>query len=183
MNYMIDNGLGQFGDSVLFFIFGVIGGVQVFLFGFLVNVYVVEQDLIVYVVFGEVMYDFIEKFMLMGGFRFIYEEKEFMSDFVLDLIINVFGVGFEDVDVSVNWIFFIGCVSVDYVFMEDFLVYVSWLWGFCFGGFNGCVMVILNVGFYDFEIVSSYEIGVCIDWFGNCLCINLILFYVSYNDK
>lgn len=75
-----------------------------------------------------------------------------------------------------------GKVSVDYKIDEGVMLYGYYARGFKSGGFNGRITDPRDIGPYNPEYISTFEIGMRSDWFGNRLRANVSLFHNKWDD-
>lgn len=129
-------------------------------------------------VFGEATYDLSDKFELVVGGRYSWEERGGSNDVTFQ---NLLGgtlanqADFEDED----WDAFTPKLGLNYYLNDDVFVYGTVSEGFKAGGFN--IGSYQNTPFEPEEILS-YELGVKADFLGSRLRLNTALFYYDYTD-
>lgn len=75
-----------------------------------------------------------------------------------------------------------GKVSIDYKIDPNVMLYAYYARGFKSGGFNGRITDPRDIGPYNPEYISTYEVGVRSDLLGNRLRLNLSSFYNKWSD-
>ncbi|MDT0575469.1 TonB-dependent receptor [Croceicoccus sp. F390] len=112
-----------------------------------------------YAAFANFTYDVTDALTVEAGGRYTYEKKRFSQNSVriasgLPLIPGVVPYTLEE-----NWDAFSPRLSVGYDITPDVLAYASWSRGFRSGGFNGRPTSAAEVGSYDPEFLTAYEVG------------------------
>lgn len=113
-----------------------------------------------YAVFGNFTYDLTDALTVEVGGRYTYEKKRFTQRSLrvasqLPLI-----PGFYPYTLRDNWDAFTPRASVSYKFTPSIMGYASWSRGFRSGGFNGRPTAEVEIGSYDPEYLTAYEVGV-----------------------
>lgn len=134
-----------------------------------------------YAVFGNFTYDLTDALTVELGGRYTYEKKTFFQRSTriasgLPLI-----PGFFPYTLSENWGAFSPRVSMSYKISPDVLGYASWSRGFRSGGFNGRPTAQAEIGSYNPEYLTAYEVGVKSS-FGPVV-LNLAAFRNEYKDQ
>lgn len=132
--------------------------------------------------FGNATYRVNEKLSFDIGARLTHESKEFDQTAQrifaqVPLIPGVPGYQLEE-----SWTNFSPKVSVNYEFNDEVRGYGIISQGFRSGGFNGRPTSEAEIGSFDPEILTSYEIGLKNDLFDRRLRLNVGAFYNQYED-
>jgi iron complex outermembrane recepter protein len=153
-----------------------------------------ERD--VWAAFAEFHIDLTDQLMLTLGGRYTEEEKDYLgtarvgvgyvpgSDpsalFIYGepVFVDAGGAGDDE-----DWDEFTPKVGLDYRINDDVLTYLTYSEGFRSGGFNGRNTEPDNIGPYDPEFVSNWELGMKADFLDRTLRLNLAAFYNEYDDK
>lgn len=137
---------------------------------------------ILWVGFGQISYDVIDRFMFIVGLCQICDEKYICLLKIVDIVVGVViykgCIDVEMFDIMLSW-----DVSVMYVFNLQLSVYVCVVCGFCGLIIQGC-LVVFNVDFIivDLEIILFWEVGIKSSLWDNCLCVNVVVFIYVVND-
>jgi iron complex outermembrane receptor protein len=112
-----------------------------------------------YAAFGNFTYDLTDALTVELGGRYTYEKKTFSQRSLrvasqLPLI-----PGFYPYTLSKNWDAFSPRASLSYKIASNVLGYASWSKGFRSGGFNGRPTSQAEIGSYDPEHLTAYEVG------------------------
>ena len=132
--------------------------------------------------FGNATYRVSEKLSFDIGARLTHESKEFDQTAhrifaQVPLIPGVPGYQLEE-----SWTNFSPKVSVNYEFNDEVRGYGIISQGFRSGGFNGRPTSEAEIGSFDPEILTSYEVGLKNDLFDRRLRLNVGAFYNQYED-
>lgn len=134
-----------------------------------------------YAAFGNFTYDLTDALTVELGGRYTHETKVFSQNAVrvasnLPLIPGVTPYTLED-----SWDAFSPRASLSYDFTRDVMAYASFSRGFRSGGFNGRPTAAAEVGSYDPEYLTAYEIG--LKSIVGPMTINLAAFRNEYTDQ
>ncbi|UCG71384.1 MAG: TonB-dependent receptor [Chromatiales bacterium] len=135
--------------------------------------YVGDAETTAYAGFGQVNWQFADRWSLTAGARYSYEEKEVDYTSELSFIPLTLPVDEDD-----DWDSITPKVGIDFFLNEDVMFYASVTKGFKSGGFN----LIAVQSSYDDEEVWSYEIGSKGTYFDGRLLLNASAFYYDYDD-
>ena len=137
-----------------------------------------RQRTINYAAFGNFTYDLTSDLVLELGGRYTYEKKTFsqISTRIASGIPLV-----PSYTLTKNWDAFTPRASLSYKFQPNILGYVSWSRGFRSGGFNGRPTAPIEIGSYDPEYLTAYELGFKSN-LGPVL-LNLAAFRNEYKDQ
>ena len=154
------------------------------------------QDLDAWAVFVDLGYSVNQKLSLSFGGRFSYEEKDFTSDLIVNVIYGgtipdfVPGLGGLSLPpgavLSVaphftakdDWTDFSPRFVIDYQANERIMTYLSYTQGFKSGGFNAFGLEQA----FDPEGIDAFEVGIKSDLLGSKLRLNLSAFLYDYTD-
>lgn len=116
------------------------------------------------------------------GGRLTYEEKEFeqTAQRIFAQVPLIPGVPGYQLDES--WTNFTPKISVNYEFNDEVRGYAIVSQGFRSGGFNGRPTSEAEIGSFDPEILTSFEVGLKNDLFDRRLRLNVNAFYNQYED-
>ena len=109
-----------------------------------------------YALFGNFTYDLTDALTAEVGARYTWEQKTFSQRSIR------VGSGMNLVDpytLSEDWKAFSPRASLAYKFAPNILGYASWSRGFRSGGFNGRPTAEIEIGSYDPEYLTAYELG------------------------
>ncbi len=134
-----------------------------------------------YAAFANFTYDITDALSAEIGGRYTFERKRFTQDAVriasgLPLIPGVTPYTLEE-----DWDAFSPRASLSYDITPEVMTYASWSRGFRSGGFNGRPTAAAEVGSYDPEFLTAYEVGVKSS-FGPTV-LNLAVFRNEYTDQ
>jgi iron complex outermembrane receptor protein len=135
--------------------------------------------------FGNVNYHLTDRLSISGGVRFTEEEKDYFrttSTFSSNPLFTANPALGSPMNRNETWDDVSGLISLDYQATDNVLLYGRVAQGFKSGGFNGRANNAGEDAPYDPETVTSYEVGVKSDWFGNTLRANFAAFYNDYRD-
>jgi iron complex outermembrane receptor protein len=126
-------------------------------------------------VFADVTYALTDRWLLTGGARWTYEEKDyavqregfFNAPLVTDRAVN-------------DWAEPSGGVGIEYLFSEDVMAYLKFTRGFRAGGYNAGSS--LPNPQFDPEFVKSWEAGLKSTWLQDSLRVNVSAFSNQYED-
>ncbi|ARS26308.1 TonB-dependent receptor [Sphingomonas sp. KC8] len=131
-----------------------------------------------YAAFGNFTYDLTDALAVELGGRYTWEKKTFSQRSIR------VGNGSNLVmpyTLTKDWDAFSPRASVSYKFQPNLLGYASWSKGFRSGGFNGRPTAEIEIGSYDPEHLTAYEVGIKSN-FGPVM-INLAAFRNEYKDQ
>lgn len=144
-----------------------------------------------YALFGNLTYDFTDKFSVTGGLRWTLEEKDI--DLQLTQLVRNAGTGAlqpqatlgsnGQQSLSESWDAFTYDVTPEYRINDNLRVFFRYAHGFRSGGFNtGLSTSLGQLTAVDPEYLDSYELGLKSEWFDGRLHANANLFYYDYED-
>ena len=144
-----------------------------------------------YALFGNLTYDFTDKFSVTGGLRWTQEKK----DIDLDLtqltritangpLVPLAGVGTNGNRQENNtWEDWTYDLTPEYRINDNLRVFFRYAHGFRSGGFNtGLSTSLSQLTTVDPEQLDAYEIGLKSEWFDHRLTANANIFYYDYSD-
>lgn len=134
--------------------------------------YVGDAETTAYAGFGQVNWQFADRWSLTAGARYSYEEKE------VDYSTTIFAPPSIRIDDDDDWDSITPKVGIDFFLNEDVMFYGSITKGFKSGGYN----LIAVQSSYDDEEVWSYEVGSKGTYFDGRLLLNASAFYYDYDD-
>ncbi|WP_425407890.1 TonB-dependent receptor [Hyphococcus sp.] len=166
------------------------------------------QDSKAYALFGDLTYALSDRLTLAGGFRYTWEEKDWIGrnqrvyqalDGGFDPSLNTMTLGpldaadfdrFSDgvLESSGTWEEPAWRGTASYEWSDDFYTYFTAARGFRSGAFNdqsgttGNPLTPAGIAPTDPEIATSYEVGFKSDWFDNTFRLNVTGFLVKYKD-
>jgi iron complex outermembrane receptor protein len=135
-----------------------------------------------YAVFGNATYDLTDAMTLELGGRYTYERKRFTQSATRIYSGAPLLAGLPEYTLKKSWDSFTPRASLSYKFTPDIMGYASWSKGFRSGGFNGRPTSVEEIGSYDPERLTSYEVGLKTS-FGRIATINLAAFRNDYRDQ
>ncbi|MGB0921462.1 MAG: TonB-dependent receptor [Alphaproteobacteria bacterium] len=144
-----------------------------------------DQETTSYAAFGQVNWRPTEKWTLIGGLRYSYEEKELDRVYDVQDVSVVFAValGLEDYEAHRNKSEddLSGKASVKYQITDDAMAYLTWAQGYKAGGYNA------NSSFedqleFDPEYSTTWEAGVKTEWWDRAMTVNVGLFRTEFED-
>jgi len=144
-----------------------------------------------YALFGNLTYDFTEKFSLTGGLRWTLEKKDI--DLNLTQLVRNAGTGAlqpqatpgsnGSASLDKSWDAFTYDITPEYRFNDNLRVFFRYAHGFRSGGFNtGLSTSLGQLTSVDPEYLDSYEFGIKSEWFDGRLHANANVFYYDYED-
>lgn len=132
--------------------------------------------------FAQANWYFAEDWTLTVGGRYTEDEKDYFIDAELFVGGNfVPPSSFED-DLNASWSNFSPRAAIEYSPTDNLLYYGSISTGYKGGGFNSRGTLPQNVGPYDEETVTAYEIGLKSDLLDGTMRLNLAAFFNDYQD-
>ncbi len=134
-----------------------------------------------YAAFGNFTYDLTDALTVEVGGRYTYEKKTFFQRSLRIASQMPLIPGFFPYTLSKNWDAFTPRASISYKFQPNILGYASFSRGFRSGGFNGRPTAEAEIGSYDPEYLTAYELGLKTS-FGP-VTINAALFRNEYKDQ
>jgi iron complex outermembrane receptor protein len=144
-----------------------------------------------YALFGNVTYDFTDKFSLTGGLRWTLEKKDI--DLNLTQLVRNAGTGElqpqatpgsnGSSSLDKSWDAFTYDITPEYRFNDNLRAFFRYAHGFRSGGFNtGLSSSLGQLTSVDPEYLDSYEFGIKSEWFDGRLHANANVFYYDYED-
>ncbi|MBW2369643.1 MAG: TonB-dependent receptor [Deltaproteobacteria bacterium] len=136
-----------------------------------------------YAAFGEISYDFNDRFQLLAGARIFTEDRETTSivDGLFPFLMSGFlpgtfaSTGEDDI--------FSPKVTATYKVTDDAMVYATYSEGFRGGGQNDFhPLVAGSVVSFDSETLNNYEIGLKSTWLANRLSFNVAGYYMKWKE-
>ncbi len=172
------------------------GPIDVIGFNGIRNPYVANTE--TWSLFGQVEYEVTDQMTLIGGFRYIDEDKDFFYRDVLFLFPDTSVNGLDPNAIEIgdaltpftgerkdtNWS---ARVQANYQANEDLLIYASWNRGVKSGGFNAPLLptdVFVTDEFitYDPEELDAFEVGFKWDFADGKARLNGSVYYYDYNN-
>jgi len=142
-----------------------------------------RQTTVNYAVFGSFNYKLTDQFSVDLGGRYTYERKRFFQR-ATRIDANIpFLAGVPEYRLKDSWKNFSPKVTLSYQATPDVLGYATFSQGFRSGGFNGRPTSPPEIGSYDPEKLTSYELGVKSELFDRTLRLNGAFFYNTYRDQ
>lgn len=141
-----------------------------------------QQDARSLAAFAQANWYFAENWTLTFGGRYTDDEKDYFID--ADVVIGGNPVppsSFED-NLEASWSNFSPRVALEYSPADNLLYYGSISTGYKGGGFNSRGTLPQNVGPYDEETVTAYEIGLKSDLLDGTMRFNAAAFFNDYQD-
>lgn len=135
-----------------------------------------------YAVFGNATYDLTDALTAEVGGRYTYERKRFTQSATRIYSGAPLLAGTPEYTLKDNWSAFTPRASLSYKFQPNIMGYASWSRGFRSGGFNGRPTSLEEIGSYDPEKLTSYELGLKTT-LGRVATINLAVFRNDYKDQ
>lgn len=141
-----------------------------------------RQTTVNYALFGNATFDLTDKFTLELGGRYTHETKDFFqaANRIYSNQPLLFGTPSYTLDDS--WDAFTPRASLSYKFWPNLMAYASWSKGFRSGGFDGRPTSLEEVGSYDPEKLTAYEIGLKSS-FSDLVTINIAAFQNEYRNQ
>lgn len=118
--------------------------------------------------FGHAVVSLSDKWSVLGGLRYDYQQKEFVSKSY-------------SIDVDDSWSEVSPKIGVEYHYSTDSMFYTTISKGYISGGFNPYSFDQEYISF-DEEKLWSYELGVKSSFFNNSLIFNAAVFYMDIDD-
>ena len=135
------------------------------------------QDTESWALFGQTEIHVTDALTLVAGGRYTRDARQFRLDGL-----TVLGTPIPANNPSDRWKNSTWKLGVNYRAWEDTLLYASWSTGYKGGGYNSRATIPANIGPYDDEEVTSYEIGAKSTLLDNRLRVNVAGFYTDYED-
>lgn len=136
-----------------------------------------------YAVFGSLNYKLTDALSIDLGGRYTYEKKKFFQR-ATRIDANIpFLDGVPQYTLDDSWRNFSPKATLSYRVNPDVMAYATFSQGFRSGGFNGRPTSPAEIGSYDPEKLTSYEIGLKTDLFDRKLRFNIDAFYNQYKDQ
>lgn len=153
--------------------------------------------------FGEMGYDLTEKLTATVGFRYSYDEKDFVishngsgfggpvTNFIAEIPENggpcppgpTCALGFDGASATEDWDHFSYMGSLAYAVRDDVMIYGTVSEAYKTGGFNGEPQTAADAVIpYDEETARNFEVGLKSEW-QDRLRFNASVFYVEYDDQ
>ncbi|MCB2060063.1 MAG: TonB-dependent receptor [Novosphingobium sp.] len=135
-----------------------------------------------YAAFGNLTYDLTDTLTVEVGGRYTYERKKFFQSaqrVEADLPL-LFGT--PSYELKDSWENFSPRASLSYKFNPDAMAYVSWSRGFRSGGFNGRPTSVEEIGGFDPEKLTAWELGLKTQP-ADGIVINVAAFRNQYQDQ
>lgn len=139
-----------------------------------------EQETISYAVFAQGNYHVSDSLTLTLGGRYTRDEKDYslFSQILLNgAVISSFTAPLDD-----TWNNFSPRIAVEYRPVDNVMLYGSVSSGYKGGGYNSRGTLPENIGPYDEETVTAYEIGMKSDWLDGLLRVNGAIFLNEFED-
>ncbi|MCF7483178.1 TonB-dependent receptor [Vibrio sp. J1-1] len=136
-----------------------------------------ELEVSNYAVFGNINYQFAEKWEVIAGLRFDYQKVKFNYS-------DKWNMGFPNSGGSdeANFNEWLPKVGLNYYATKDVMMYTSIARGYKSGGFNMLTPPNLSPKF-DPEYTMNYELGMKSEWFDNRVRFNSSLFFIDWKDQ
>ena len=134
-----------------------------------------------YAAFANFTYDITDALSAEIGGRYTFERKRFTQDAVRIASGAPLIPGVTPYTLEEDWDAFSPRASLSYDITPEVMTYASWSRGFRSGGFNGRPTAAEEIGYYDPEFLTAYEVGVKSS-FGPTV-LNLALFRSEYTDQ
>jgi len=135
-----------------------------------------------YAVFGNATYDLTDALTAEVGGRYTYERKRFSQAATRIYSNQPLLAGLPEYTLEKHWDAFTPRLSLSYKLAPTIRGYASWSRGFRSGGFNGRPTAVEEIGSYDPEKLTAYEVGLKTS-FGRIATINLAVFRNDYTDQ
>lgn len=136
-----------------------------------------------YAVFGNLNYKLTDRLTLDIGGRYTRERKKFFQRSTrIDAQIP-FLAGVPEYTLKESWSNFSPKATLSYRFSPDVMGYATFSQGFRSGGFNGRPTSPGEIGSFDPEKLTSYEVGLKTELFDRKLRLNIDAFYNLYKDQ
>ena len=143
----------------------------------LLNTTKTESKVSNYAVFGNVSYQFSEKWEAIAGLRFDYQKVKFNYD-------DKWNMGFpnSEGEDEANFNEWLPRVGLNYYASNDVMMYASISRGYKSGGFNMLTPPNLSPKFEP-EYTMNYELGMKSEWFDNRVRFNSSVFWIDWKDQ
>ncbi|MDO6500433.1 TonB-dependent receptor [Photobacterium sanguinicancri] len=130
-----------------------------------------------YALFGNVNYQFAEKWEAIAGLRFDYQKVKFNYT-------DLWNMGFPNTqgDDEANFNEWLPKVGLNYYATNDVMMYASISRGYKSGGFNMLTPPNMSPKF-DPEYTMNYELGMKSEWFDNRVRFNSAVFWIDWEDQ
>lgn len=139
-----------------------------------------------FALFGNLTYDFTEKFSVTGGLRWTQEKKDIDLDLTQRLASGAPIAGADNngnLQKDKTWDAWTYDITPEYRFNENLRAYFRYAHGFRSGGFNtGLSGGLSGLTTVDPEELDAYELGLKSEWFDGRLTANASVFYYDYTD-
>lgn len=139
-----------------------------------------HQDTESYAVFALVNAHPAEGLTLSMGGRYSHDRKKY--DIASQVRVNGTQVSSFTSNLEANWAEFTPRLTVNYELSPDAMIYANYSQGYKAGGFNSRGTIPENIGPYDPERVTAYEVGIKSDLFDRLLRLNVAGFVNNYRD-
>lgn len=113
-----------------------------------------------YALFGNLTYEVIDDLTLELGGRYTHERKDFFQSAHRIYADAPLLFGTPSYTLEESWDNFSPRASLSYKFNQDVMAYASWSRGFRSGGFNGRPTSLEEIGSYDPETLTAWEVGI-----------------------
>jgi iron complex outermembrane recepter protein len=135
-----------------------------------------------YALFGNVTFPVDDALTIELGGRYTHEKKRFFQSANRIYSNQPLLAGTPSYTLEESWNAFTPRASLSYKFKPDLMAYASWSRGFRSGGFDGRPTSLEEVGSFDPEKLTSYEIGLKSS-FADRVTINLAAFHNAYRNQ
>lgn len=139
-----------------------------------------NQDTESYAVFALVNAHPADGLTLSVGGRYSHDSKDY--DIASQVFVNGNQVSSFTSNLKAKWSEFTPRLTVNYELSPDAMVYANYSQGYKAGGFNSRGTIPENIGPYNPERVTAYEIGIKSDLFDRLLRLNVAGFVNKYRD-
>lgn len=139
-----------------------------------------NQDTESYAVFALVNAHPAEGLTLSIGGRYSHDSKDY--DISSQVFVNGNQISSFTSNLKANWSEFTPRLTVNYELSPDAMIYANYSQGYKAGGFNSRGTIPENIGPYNPERVTAYEIGIKSDLFDRLLRLNIAGFVNKYRD-
>ncbi|OAN11337.1 hypothetical protein A3K86_20520 [Photobacterium jeanii] len=130
-----------------------------------------------YAVFGNINYQFAEKWEAIAGLRFDYQKVKFDYSDKSNM-----GIPNSEGSDEANFNEWLPKVGLNYYATNDVMMYASIARGYKSGGFNMLTPANLSPKF-DPEYTINYELGMKSEWFDNRVRFNSSVFWIDWKDQ